>query len=672
MARFPKKSTPATCRNAITGAIACPKCKHSPMVPMASGKGFRCGIPGNRFNGTKWSICDGVVWNNAKPMFQKKDIPRAQNFPIIKNPTDEQKAVRKLMGQTPSQRGGRAIIIDAGPGTGKTTTISWGCEALHKRLGNLKNYPVVAFNVVAKDVLTAKLPAEVPDVATINSWHAQAQGFRYNQYDSKKLSTMFKEMTDHLPKDEKPRLGVVGKVVERMRDVCLFNNDVSDVSWWNQAFVTICERFPSMAKKIQQDKNALKLCQEYIPLLTVNALAVKTKIDIQEQFTRPVSEACNRTGWRMRWDCVSKHAKEWTNDDVQHFAKLIRSIQLPSVIGMIVDESQDLSLAKLAVILAQTWQNKSELILIGDDNNGEPLDDDYKAGQAIFGWNGAFPGVLNLAARLWAELTGEEVVRTALTVTFRHGPETCDAYRPLNKVIKSGLPAGVSQVWRVNADQAFTAWLAIPEGQTALWITRTNAPLSGLLKDTIKAQAECCIRGGGELTGQVDGVLYQCAGWRDEATDEFVTSLPKAIAKLREIIAEQEADETGVQDQNSLERFVLELAEMVAQEPQLLAKANLPTTPTVGNLRRFIVFFATKDARRVLTTVYRCKGDEADLSIVGDIQKFNESWGDFYEDQACRHVAASRGKGMTLFTGALAGTIAKMAQFSDEANEGDE
>lgn len=44
-------------------APKCPKCS-SPMVRMSRGNGWRCGVPGNRWKDGKWSICDGVVWDD--------------------------------------------------------------------------------------------------------------------------------------------------------------------------------------------------------------------------------------------------------------------------------------------------------------------------------------------------------------------------------------------------------------------------------------------------------------------------------------------------------------------------------------------------------------------------------------------------------------------------------
>jgi hypothetical protein len=43
----------------------CPRCNY-PMVRMGSGKGWRCGSPGNRWDGKAWSVCQGAIFDNAK------------------------------------------------------------------------------------------------------------------------------------------------------------------------------------------------------------------------------------------------------------------------------------------------------------------------------------------------------------------------------------------------------------------------------------------------------------------------------------------------------------------------------------------------------------------------------------------------------------------------------
>ena len=646
-----KRSTTKNTGTSAAGQVQCPECG-SVCIPMGSGKGFRCskGKAVRRGGGWETVGCPGVVWNNSRPFIPASvKVARAERFPNIKTPTPEQSYIYTLFGQSPDKRGSRCIVSNAGPGTGKTSTVSWALEAAFKRLGNLNNFPVCCFNANARDVLLGKLPAEVPDVFTLNGWGAKIQGYSFRNYDKKKPATKFKDATSHLDYEDRPNPASVVKVLERTRDLCLFSSDESPAAW-SPIIAETLNRFPGMAKKVQGSE---KIILDYLPGVAVACHRDGTKIDLQEQVTRPVTDAIARIGWVMPDGLASRSVSDWTPADVTHFANLVRAIKLPQVRGMIVDEAQDLSLAQIATVLAQTWQ-AGELVLIGDDATGTYGEPGYKAGQAIYGWRGAFGGSMSLVGRLWAELTGETPIAADLTITFRHGPEICDSYRPLNSVIQSALPAGKSTAYVVSDDQAFTAWLNLPDDQTALWITRTNAPLAPMLLATLRNHKSCCIRGGGDFATNIDTALYGAAGWYDNA-GEYKVSLSDCLAGLKAAKAESEA--AGITpDPNSLESFLIVLAETVLTNPAILAKADLPAEATVGNLRRFVTHFATATANRVLTTVYRCKGDEADLAIVADVARFNETWNDAAEDRACRHVALSRAKSCLMTIGTVQGS----------------
>lgn len=47
-------------------APTCPVCNHHPMVRMGTGKGWRCGAPGNKWTGKDWTVCQGAIFDNAK------------------------------------------------------------------------------------------------------------------------------------------------------------------------------------------------------------------------------------------------------------------------------------------------------------------------------------------------------------------------------------------------------------------------------------------------------------------------------------------------------------------------------------------------------------------------------------------------------------------------------
>lgn len=56
----------ATPKTNAPAAPTCPVCEHNPMVRMSSGKGWRCGAPGNRWANGAWTVCDGTIFDTPK------------------------------------------------------------------------------------------------------------------------------------------------------------------------------------------------------------------------------------------------------------------------------------------------------------------------------------------------------------------------------------------------------------------------------------------------------------------------------------------------------------------------------------------------------------------------------------------------------------------------------
>lgn len=73
-----KQATPAPAQTAVASCPPCPKC-NSAMVRMSSGKGARCATPGNRWENGAWSKCDGVIWDNVKPVAQAPALTDTEN-----------------------------------------------------------------------------------------------------------------------------------------------------------------------------------------------------------------------------------------------------------------------------------------------------------------------------------------------------------------------------------------------------------------------------------------------------------------------------------------------------------------------------------------------------------------------------------------------------------------
>jgi hypothetical protein len=249
-------------------------------------------------------------------------------------------------------------------------------------------------------------------------------------------------------------------------------------------------------------------------------------------------------------------------------------------------------------------------------------------------------------------LTGETVINRQLTITHRCRPEIVSAFGPLNTLARSGRDVG-GEAAEVSADAAFTAWLQAKG--TALYITRTNKPLAGVFMKTLKAGVDCTIRGGGDFEGQLDACLYPAAGNYNDG-GEFKTSLTDCLSALRNQAAQDAADGGGKVDPNSMELFFVEVAESLIANADLRAKEGIGSL-TVGAVRRFLLKYADKGSKRILSTVYRCKGDEAELVIVDDVDNFNSDWnGDGDEAAACRHVAVSRARECLLTVGHVNGT----------------
>lgn len=662
----PARITTENCATDDNGQFLCPECNAlmQPMLGSMAGKGWNCSRGKWNRDTKRVDGCQGRIYGSTRSPWQNApEVVRADRWPIIATPTDQQNAIRAILSQTPAQRGGRMLLIDACAGSGKTTTVSWSCEAIYKRVGlaGLSRWALCAFNVNAKTALLEKTPALLANVLTINGFGGRTQGYSFKQYQTGKLFKIFQTLTDHIEPKKRPHFSPIKPFAERLRDSLLIAPR-PDSREWPQYIASAAERFPSLAK-ILEKKNAAECVAKYLPEVLLRAAAQGSTIDLSEQYSRPATNAILESGWTPRPEWLARDY-EWTDADISHLCRLVRAAgeNLPEG-SVIVDEAQDLSLSQLILFLAVTYRS-GELVLIGDDYSDEPGRE--KAGQGIFRWRGANGGIFRLASACWKELTGERAVSADLTVNFRSGPEVCEMVRPLNATMVSALPRGYTETWQCPPEAAFQRWLDLPttgkDGKPyrALWLTRRNAPLGFIFRETIRQRRRCCIRGGSEFMGSVDSALYECAGWRDERTGEYKKDLAATISALRAAIAKQtpegEEDPTA---QDSIESFLVEIAEEMLQDSSCLVPfrecgATTDTAPTVGNLRRMLEYCTSKDAERVLSTIYRAKGDEAHLAIISDCEAFCSPWNnDTRERDAVCFTAGTRGKEVVLVCGAM-------------------
>lgn len=346
----------ADAAGSLAGDMLCDKCRSkgriSPLVPMKTGKGFRCGSPGNRFVGGKWSVCDHVEWKKGGRKAVAPPVLRPASFPAIAAPTDEQNAIRDFKRQSPACRGTRCLIVDAGPGSGKTTTVAWCMRWVFERIGQLLGYFLLAFNKNAARGLEGKLPPCVPDISTMNSQGGRVQGYRFSSYDKKKTRKIFDSFVQHIDPKTRPDFAPMGGVIERMRDLLLYNPDANGSAWWGQAIRATLARFPGLAKSMEKKPEQLSTLLEWLPRVYVRASQDAATIDLSEQVSRPVIDAIARSGWLcpIGW---TVRGYQWSDSDLQHLAALIRSVKIAPAKGLILDEAQDLSLCQLVFFMAQ-------------------------------------------------------------------------------------------------------------------------------------------------------------------------------------------------------------------------------------------------------------------------------------------------------------------------------
>lgn len=622
-----KRETPIT---TDSGALTCQKCG-CPMQAMVKGGGFRCSAPGNRWQNGAWSVCDYVWFPGRGARTVKPPVVRPTTFPNVPQ-TEQQQAI---VGWLKMECRSRTLMVDADAGCSKTTS---GALVMEEACRRFRGASAFCFNVNAREAFQAKTPDYV-NVQTLNSYgygclRADRPGVKVVK---SKLREAFKELVSSIPYKERPSMSPIKDIVERSRDLCLYESDPSN---WGNIIQQVVSRFPSLSKAYDTNADAV---HDYCGQVSVNCFVDRSTCDLSEQWSRFVSDAIQRTGFRLN-PALTERRAEWSQTDVDAFAAFAAAIRVPSLEFVFLDESQDWSLGQIAFVLATA--KKGTLVYVGDDKRADAGDAAYKSGQGIYGWRGALPGGMTLIARIREVLNGEPTDILPLSETFRCRERIVSAVRPLSSSLTSRKPGGIAR--QVRYEQAFAAFCDSEKPVFA--IARTNKAVGEWLRECIRAKVPCTLRGESLLEG-IDSVLYNCAGWRDESSGEFKCSLPAALARLSEIIAEQE------DDRDTLERLVFEIAEELRQETAAtLAFASLTGAATVGNLRRIFAFLCNATSHRCVTNVYRVKGEEAPLVVVFDTAKFNEAWNnDSDEAAAARYVAITRASDCVLTTGPLCG-----------------
>ncbi len=652
--------------------LDCPACtsagRNGKLVPMFKSPGLRCDTKNNRFVNKRWTVCSFCVW--LKPVDDRPTeyTLRPTEFPKIETPTHEQLPIRNWFGTAPSLKGGRLLIINAGPGCGKTSTVSWAAEAAWKRFGDLNLFEFVAFNRNAKDVLLEKLPYQVTGIFTMNGLGMRMQNYTYKNVDEHKLERLFNELVKDIHPDDRPPIDGITEIIEKMRAFGMYA-DPEQISWWRQAIICTATRF-GMFERVKNEEETIERWLKYVPIMSKMALENSKDIDLTEQWSFAVTETLARTGISLSPEAISRDF-EMDDEFIAQLAEICREIQLPKPKGLVIDEGQDLSLGQILFFVGSAWKN-SELIVIGDDKNHDSGQERYKAGQGIYGWRGSFGGSMALIGRLWKELTGEKATELPLSITFRSSPEVVRSINRLNTTLKSAKKEGSGFAYAADMQTAFSLWCGMPEEMggkklTAFWITRTNKAAGEVFMKSIKARTPVAFRGGNGFEKSLGYILYGATADEDKPKDRvafdfksgeypgvsIIDARNRLDKKVQEVAVESEEKAADM-----LEQFIVSVIDELLSDPTILEQVSgLPHTEvTLGNVRRFLLAFADKNSTRVISNVYRVKGEESEWVFVSDSDQFNKAWNqDADEAAACRLVACSRAATGLFVIGALAG-----------------
>lgn len=80
----------------------CPVCGFE-MRRMGSGRGWRCNTPGNVWEGGKWSVCGGVIWDKPIQTQQQQNAPQKQPTPAVKPQAVKPSRTPQNASQTPQR-----------------------------------------------------------------------------------------------------------------------------------------------------------------------------------------------------------------------------------------------------------------------------------------------------------------------------------------------------------------------------------------------------------------------------------------------------------------------------------------------------------------------------------------------------------------------------------------
>lgn len=282
------------------------------------------------------------------------------------------------------------IRLLAPAGSGKTQSLLWRCVEVHARQGGKARFLVVTFTRAARDELRGRLAAEEfahiadsVEVATLNGWGNRRLRA---QHHSPRLLTSERDKAWSIQNALQPVWSAHKRIADAMRAQQYVAGPLLMASI--ERLKTLGFRHEGESRSFEdQFRNLSELGLDHLldeqiaSLKEVGVLSQGTRKEYAEVFVPFWIEAC-----------ASMVAQSlFTLEDQKYIALLSLLHQLAEnrlpiggsrLTHVLVDEFQDINPLDLDLIKAIVDVNKSELSIVGDDD------------QAIFEWRGATPSYI--------------------------------------------------------------------------------------------------------------------------------------------------------------------------------------------------------------------------------------------------------------------------------------
>jgi superfamily I DNA/RNA helicase len=519
-------------------------------------------------------------------------------------PSDYQKAVFEAIAR--GHVGERDLVVEALAGSGKTTTIQWainGLEGVVESIPSGKQVLVAAFNKTIATELGRKIPGR--HVMTINSLGHRALtrhwgGVRPN-LDGRKYRHIARDVMKVQFNREPFSLGLRGHGAKQWMQLTPDGRDL-------QSLITDLVNFSRRTMTDYQDQSALFQMANHFGL------------DELDHFD---------AAWLAVEECIKIGAAQAKDEylidfDDQIFLPLYFKIPLPKFDWVFVDEAQDLSASKLALLMASREPGRGRMVFIGDRQ------------QAIYGFSGAD----NKSVENIIEKTSAETL--PLNVCYRCPTSVISMAKAIVPKIEARENAPTGKVEHINP----LALISIAQPGD-LVLCRLTAPLVSNCIDFIKAGKRARVQGadiGRALASYVDKIIemesYQ--EFKEDFLPTLTLWLNQKIAMMKKAGASEESITTFYDKADAIRAVYEGFSPLVGPD-------------TLKN--RIIDLFDDDKPGVVFSTVHRAKGMESERVIIVAPEKMPLPLGGWAQTQENNllYVALTRTRDKLMIAGSKFG-----------------